>query len=301
MENKILQQTENDGSIKGVLSEKNLEYVYDEGKKVKAIKGVLVVSTPEHDYEIQVYTSANKADGNPNPMFKGIETIMNTYVDKANETEEKTADVLMCSVSLRENNYVGKNGKINNSTRINLNKATRKSYTEDEMEAKIRLEGIILNSTEEMSEGEDPEPTGRLKVQLGVIGYKGDIMIFDLFVPEDIASDFETYYEIGNTTTFNVKIVTKFVGKKKTAKKAVFGHTEETVADTSRGYDKAEFEIFSGDEPYEEEFGLDADLIKEAMKEREAKLQQLLDDSKKGKSTLKERAKAGEKKENPFL
>lgn len=305
--NNVLEQTENVGSIKGALSEKNLEPILDDKRKEVGIRGTLAISTGDSVYEVQVYTMATTASGKANPMYPGIKTVMNDYVDKAHATEEHPADTVHCTVSLRINDFVSKkSGELITSSRLNLNRINRKPIAPEDYEAKMILEGFILDYKPEIEAySEEEEETGRLIVELGVVGYNGDLMPFNLIVPDDIADDFENFYEVNDTAQFDIDIVNKTVGKKAPTHESGFGKVEEKGADISSGYTIQELQIFKGSNAYDEEAALDEDLIAEALNEREIYLAELLkkEQAKNGQNqkSLKRQPKSKTKKETlPF-
>ena len=143
----------------------------------------------------------------------------------------------------------------------------------------INVEGYIKSIAPEFK-GEDREETGRLRVTLLTTNYCGDIVVLkNLIVDKDNASDFSDGYEVGQTAKFAIDYVATKVAE--TPKKGGFG--------VQRSDERAYLEtvIIGAKPPFDEdsEQGISREAIKIALNEREAMLSEMKAKGYQGKNT----------------
>ncbi|NBK99163.1 MAG: hypothetical protein EOM50_14320 [Erysipelotrichia bacterium] len=288
--------TKNTGMLTGFLSEKNLEIVDDkferDGKTIqcKTVKGEIVVSTDNGDFKLRVFSRSKKGDGEDNKMFKGFETIANTYISKVDVAKDSslTADIISCSVRVQCNDYVAQDGTVKSGVQIGLQNANRVNG-EVEHSTDVDMVGIIRSIKPETNK--DGEETGRLVVEFVTIGYNGNAEPLTVYVEEDLASDFEDMYEAGQTCELYCSLAMKRVGGEDNKGEAKFGRK----AKVRSGFDVLEIQVVGGEEPYDEEDvdengnskAYDMDTLKKLMSDRQIMLEALLNNSKEDSKSKK--------------
>lgn len=304
-----VKQLRNNGLVVGVLSEKNLAIVDgmvkdEKGNKTipaKIIRGEIVLSTDNGDIKMRVYSQSKKKDGDENPMYKGIETITTTNVSKVEATlgyityktgdadkkdselqavkvkldEGASADTISCNVQIGLNDYVAKDGKVKTSVQLSFNRGEKVTDPSTELTSDFEMEGVIRSIMPEIIKENETE---RKIVEFVNIDYVGNAMPFKLVVPEELAGDFEDYYETGNTCKLNGTIVIKHIGGDTVVNSNGFGRK----AHVQSGFDIMELQVIGGDPAYEEEIDKDGDLkavemdtMKQLMEERKIRLEAL--------------------------
>lgn len=287
-----MRQTENTGLIVGKLIEKNLEVIdgtyYDNnGNKqpCDTIRGSLTVRTDNGLFALRVWANSKKKNGDDAPMYKGYETVMESYVSEADVAKGngQIADNISCTISLNNNDYVGRNGNIVSTIQLRPIFFNRVD-ADTESTANGALEGYVKAIRPEIINDNE---TGRKIVDFIGIGYNDVAEPFALILPEDIADDFEDMYEIGNTCNLYVNIVMRHVGNNDNKKSAAFGRK----AQLRSGFDIMEIQIMGGDNPYDDEedengntLAFNAKEIKNILEERDVALEAKLNEANSGKN-----------------
>lgn len=249
-----VRQTKNVGMLVGILSEKKLEITDDEiilssGKKspCKLVKGEISLETDNGVFKLRLFCRDRTVANEPNKMFKGFETIADTYVSKldASKDSEKTADVVSCTVQVSCNDYVGQDGKLKSGTQLFMKKSNRVTGDYDST-TDLDIEGVIRSVKPEIR---NEEETGRLLVEFVLISYGGKAEPITVIVNEDMANDFNDMYEVGQTCELYCTIVMQHVGEDNSKKQAGFGRK----ANIRNGFDIMEIQVVGGEAPYEED------------------------------------------------
>lgn len=282
---KEIKQTKMMCRISGVLSEKALELKSgelkgDNGKTIpcEIIQGTISVETDNGVFPLRVYCASKtkKDGGKENVMFKGIKTIMDSYISKVDAAKDDslTADKINCNVKVSINDYVANDGSVKTSVQLSLNSA-RRATGDFESVTDVDMDGYIRSIKPE-TKGDDEE-TGRLMVEFVTIGYGGKAEPYTLYVPEELADDFEDIYEPSQTVEMYCSLVMRHIGEKKTST-AKFGRK----ANVSSGYDVMEMIVVGAEDPYEEPDDdeieskvIDKKTIKKLMEERSLMLEEL--------------------------
>lgn len=179
------------------------------------------------------------------------------------------------------NDYVGQDGNVKSGIQMNISKASTKVNPDD---AKgCSWNGVVYikdMNPEVINENE----TGRLIVNLLGVNGRSEVFPIKAIVEEDLAEDFEDAYEVEQTVSMDIDVITRHVGQKKATKKA-FGRAGSV--DVNTGFDVTEYIIVGADDPIEEpededEDGnpidngwLDPKVVKKAIKERAKKVEEL--------------------------
>lgn len=132
--------------------------------------------------------------------------------------------------------------------------STSKAADEDSFDAS--LTGVVTGITDEVRNDEE---TGRKIVSFAAFGYGKDVpsAIPTKFVVEaDLASDFEAYYEVGDSCKIYYEVVKKTVGKPVVESEGGFGRKAKLTS----SYDVTEWVIVGGEAKYEEESEMYVDM-----------------------------------------
>lgn len=209
-----------------------------------------------------------KGDVVDNKNFKALETIMNKYVPKVNCKNDEVPTRVKVDGSLTLNEYASTarkaDGEFFSTAQVMAFGITSNGVTEEDS-ADAEISGVIKTiNHEEKNEQE----TGRLNVELVSFGYNGVAEPFKFVVEEDLAGDFESFYELGSSVKICYEITTKQVGTVRTQSTGGFGRRNAKI---TSGYTVTEYSIFSGELPYEEEseYYVDVKTVKEKLEERQ--------------------------------
>ena len=193
-----LREANNYVEIEGILEEKNLERkVLNEGKpdEKTIIAGDVIIGVSEEEkYKIKFYANEKTAAGADSKLFKGLETVMNEYVSKAQALNENLDESAISKVSV-------KGAKIAINDYWNEEKQTMYSTVElrsnfisrvtGEFKPKANFDVEVYFETIE-KEIVDNAETGRVKVEGIVPIYNGAVIPVTFYTTED-----KTYGDIG--------------------------------------------------------------------------------------------------------
>lgn len=229
-------------------------------------------------------TAEKKLDENgaiiDNPRYKSLETILNTYVPKSKDSVNATRVKVDGNVRLNEyvdgstfdwKSYMGINGFTMSSNGV---------PQEDSAEAQVS--GVIGNIAPEVI-GEDE--TDRLIVTLYTFDNQGIVSPMKFVIEEDLASDFNSFYEIGDNAKLDYEIITKQVGRPKAdTNEGGFGRKKSNIIS---GFSVTEYSITYGYDPMDEENELfvSVDDVKEALNVREIMIEKKIAEKKENPST----------------
>lgn len=320
-----VKQSINQVQIIGTLKEMNLEEVEKEvtigDKKVfckqigkKEFKNpMFLVDVNGEDIGVDFFPANEKKldeHGNlvDNDKFKALQTVLNTYVPKSKNAENPTR--VKIDGSIKENGYVDKNTfEWKSYSQINGFRITSTNVPETDV-ADCEISGVIKNIAHEYR-GDSEEETGRLKVDFLYVDYTGNIFPITFVVEEDLASDFEGFYEAGESVKLYYEVAVKHIGHKKTTSGG-FGRRESNIVS---GFSVTEYSIFRGDDHFEEEndYYISVDTVKKLLEERDIMIENKIKEAKSAgsgsvKATAVKSAPFGESsapktaaKKNPFI
>jgi hypothetical protein len=202
-----------------------------------------------------------------NENFKGIKTVLDTYIAKSKTQEDKQpTKVWVKSGFLVANEYANVQGEFKTYMPIiTTYNITSTNVPEDICEG--NLSGVIRTMIRE-TRGEQQEETGRVKIEFYFFDKKGATYPVTFMVEKDLADDVERLYENGQSVKFYYEFLTNHIGAKKIQNESGFGRRQ---TNTTSGFDVLELSIFRGEEPFEEEHELfiPMDLMKKAIAERQ--------------------------------
>lgn len=275
----MLKQAENSVKIEGILSEIDLKTgtTTKNGRTIEYIGGVIKVRVTqllngvETELDIPVHMFANKLknDGNPNPAYASIERVMNEYVSIAAGGLEKADRVRITNGNIRMNEYYGQTGNLNSYPRINASFITKLTdLTKYNPEATFSAV-FVIGSMAYDTDKDGIEIPNRFKIRGILPQYGGIVDVVDfLATSENVISAVSSYWNQGDTVKINGKL--NFTST-----------TEEKMVEVDFGEPRMERRTISVSEliitggsqtPLEGDFAYDADEIKEALAERQARL-----------------------------
>lgn len=262
-----LRQANAKAFVHGVVSEKDLKVVTEEGKN--KITGHLTVKTSDVNFvKFNVNVNEKTNAGTDNKTYAGIQTVMNEYQSIAEVGEEEATKV---KVTGDISPFTGKNGEKIVSFRSNFFNRLKADEVEDfEPIAEFSIEVFISGINPELdTEGVE---TGRTIVSGWVPTYNG-IEPIDLVAEGEVAQAIDSGFEVGQTVEFygeiinnRIETVTEIpvkIGKPK-KKVTVEFKNDMIITGASEAYEEG----ITPELPYE------ADTIQAAIQERENKLEE---------------------------
>lgn len=258
-----LRQANAKAYVVGVVSEKDLKVVTEEGKT--KISGHITVKTSDVNFvKFNVNVNEKTNAGADNKCYAGIQTVMNEYKSIAEVGEEEATKV---KVTGDISPFTGKNGEKIVSYKSNFFNRL-KADEEYEPKAEFGIELFISSITPELTE--DGEETGRTVVGGWMPTYNG-IEPIELVADKEVGQAIESGFEPGQTVEFygevvnnRIETVTEIPVKIGKPRKKVKVEVKNDLVIT--GASEAYEEGVTPEIPYEEE------TIKAAIQERENKL-----------------------------
>lgn len=235
-----------------------------------------------------------------NPNFKSLKTVLENYIPKNNAKDGEVPTRVKIDGILSANEYVNKDTyEFKSITQVNGFRITSTGVPKEDS-ADCEISGIIRSIIPE-TKGEDAEETGRLKVELYTFNRNAETTPFTFIVESDIADDFNSFYEAGQSVKLYYEIITKQVGVKKPTTGG-FGRRESHMVS---GFSVTEYSVFRGDEAFDEEneYYINPEDMKQALNERDIKINNMVKTAKENKDKPKSSPKGASSsgtKANPF-
>lgn len=224
MNQQVVQQTENKAFVIGVLKEKKIDFkVSSNGRQMASGKLVVICDTPlgKGEVEVKVMQFADKKDGTPNSLYKGLQTVAQEYKSVA-EVGEANADTIKIEGSLEDETYYSTNkGDFVEKMQIKATFVNRVEANTPHA-CKVGFEGCITKITPVNNE---------LEVQMVGIGYQGVAVPVTAMIPEHLAGAFQGGYMVGCTASLNIAIL-NVVTTKEVQQEVGFGESLGEVITT---------------------------------------------------------------------
>ena len=223
---------------------------------------------------VSMFASQFTSKGTPNPAFQSIQDLKE--MKTAQNVGYDAADTIrITNGSIRENNFVARSGQLINGWQVNAS-FINKGSTADV--ASYTLDVFIMDMRDE--ENRNGEPTGRLIVKGGIVQYNGKLDVLEFIVEGNDKIDYiQRNWNVNDTVTIKGRIRVTSVEVKSSGSEGSWG--EEIPEESTRMV--RELVISTGsDEGKEEEFAYDPADIRKAFKVRQAEIEQLQIDAKKG-------------------
>ena len=281
-----LKQTTNEVVVAGQLLKNNLTIA--KGDSCQCIRGSLVIRTIDgSEVEVGYYANEFKKDKNSNGysterngLYDSLLTVCNEY--KSFEKFKEEADFIkISSASFDVNDYKGQDGVLRTGTRLKANFANRITDAQKEttpLTATFQVEGIITLVDDEMYKD---EPTGRVKVNINMLGYQGAIIPLSLVAPAEYADHIKANYTEGNVAKFWGKIINTTETRTETQQGGFGESFTKTFTTTVKRY-----EITGGNPQMTlDEANINEDEYIQAKSKRKLKLDNLLKEEKKTKNS----------------
>jgi len=200
-----LRQSENKVTVEGILSEFELEEKKsDKGDDI--IQGHVSLKVSDiNTIRFGVYVGALKNNGDANPAYTGLKTVMNEFKSVADVGEQEADRISVNRGSF--NFYHTDDGRdlINyKASFFHRIKEGEKYEPKSEFAIEVYISNIVQEFDKEGNE------TGRLLVKGWTVTFSG-IEPITLIAPKEIASDIESMFEIGQTAKFYGDIVNERV------------------------------------------------------------------------------------------
>ena len=252
----ILNKTKNWYRCVGELSEKDLKLedckvkLYEDGKptgeetKAQCIKGKVAIKTDTGIQTFGIYFASKGMDGKDSKDW-GMAKAMLEKWNPAIGGDGSDPTIVALEGAAEINDYAGENG-ISSRLQFRVRRANTRVSPDEGHGMTLNATAYIHKMTPEVRNDEE---TCRLKVTLYGANAKGACFPIDMIVETDLAEDFETTYEVGQTVNFDIDIVTKHVGTTKGGKKA-FGKGGKM--NVNSGFDVTEYVLAGCDEAIEE-------------------------------------------------
>lgn len=240
------------------------------------INGVMTENViPVHSFAMR-----KKSDGTDNKMYDNIMGMRENYISEASAEDGITPTRLTFAgrtCNIGENVYVNREGRtVDGVFQINCN-FPRTARAEDIETAEFTLSGVVGSIKPEYS-GDDE--TGRLKVKMIIVNYNGKVDVVELAAEAGSAANFiEQNWHEQDTVNLTGKINMSFKVEEKKIEQA-FGAPQVKKHTVS----KNELVITGGSYPLDEDESYDAGQIKIALGERQARIKQIEEKSKKPKA-----------------
>lgn len=237
---------------------------------------------------IKMFSMRLKKDGEPNKIYDRILGYKDKLVSAAAADDINSASkITVTNGQLEENIWIDKStNKPRSSFQIVSNFLNDKKDADKEG-AIFKLSGVVLNDPMEAEEHDrNGDPTGRLVIKFGVIGYAGKIHVLDLIADGSAKAHVEQNWSKGDTVkaTGKVNITHKVVTIEE---KQGFGESIET----NRTISNRELIITGGSASgLEEDLSYDADSIKKALDIRKAEQDKLAENNTTAKASPKSKS-----------
>ena len=281
-----IEKTQSDNSVymSGVLNE--LDITTGQSKDGKEwIRGTAVIKCDQEINGVPVeclgtvkmFSMRLKKDGDLNKVYDRILGYKEKFTSEAAADEDHPASKVTVTGQLEENIWVDSStGKERSTFQISSNFLNDKREG-DEDGIKFQLSGVVLNDPTNADEiDKNDEPTGRIRIKFGVIGYGGKIHVLDLYASDGAKSHIQDSWNKEDTVKVTGRVnVTKKI--EQIEEKQGFG---ESIIKT-RTISTKELIITGGSASgLEEELSYDSDSIKKALGDRRAKIDELIENSK---------------------
>ncbi|RWZ54042.1 hypothetical protein [Bacillus licheniformis] len=274
----VLREAENKVVLEGLL----LEVRHNEWKSGEGLNIELDIETaPNEVHTVTGMSKYKKEDGSENGIAKGYKTIINDYKSVATHGKEEADKVRITQGKIGLNEFYVQDN-LNSYPQLSTNFVNRlKSDEEYNPRAKFEVELFVKGVKEEKVKGEE---TGRVLLEGYIPLYGGKIIPFTFAVTKEGSDYVENNYEKGNTVKVFGDII-NFKEVKVTVQESAFGKDKENITYNTR----REFLITGGFEPYDEDdkSAFDAEAVTAALTERELKLEEMKNDSKKSNKNEK--------------
>jgi hypothetical protein len=269
-------QSDNNVFISGILNELEIvEGTTKDGRDwIRGTANILVDQeingiASENIIPVKMFSMRLKKDGTENKVYNMIQSYKEDFTSRAAAEDINDASQVTVNASVEENIWIDqRTGKEVTGFQISSNFLKKKRDSDTES-ATFQLSGVVIKTQEEMDRND--EPTGRLIVKFGVIGWAGKINILTLVAEGNAKAHIEQNWADGDTVKVAGRINMTQKVEKYTEEQG-FGEPIERV----RTISKRELVITGGSQGgLDEEYSYDADSVKKACVERLNRIEEM--------------------------
>ena len=285
-------QSDNEVNISGILSE--LDITTSESKDW--IRGTAIIRCDQEIdgklteclVPVKMFSMRLKKDGDLNKVYDRILSYKQEFTSEAVADDEHPASrITISKAKLEENIWIDKGtGKDRSTFQISSNFLNRKRDA-DMDGATFQLSGVVLNNPADAEERDkNDEPTGRIAIKLGVVGYGGKIHVLTLYASGEAKAHIEAHWDKEETVrvagkvniTHKIEMIEEPQG---------FGESITKPRTVSR----KELIITGGSAGgLEEELSYDRDSVMKALNDRKAHIAELLQNNTTAKASPKSKS-----------
>lgn len=281
MLNIVQSESVNNVRVEGILKDLDIaERTTSDGRDYVTCKATIKVDQEvngkmlENEIPIRMFSMRLKKDGTESKIYYNILNYRNQFTSLAatqEGDEHKASRVLIDSGRLEENIWIDQSsGEPRTSYQITTNFIKSAQSDRPEDEATFELTGVVLNKTRETDANGDE--TGRLKIKFAVVRWGGKVDVINLIAESANAVNFiETNWEDGDTVQVTGAVSIN-VSKKVYFEEQGFGDPIKRTKTETRH----ELIILGGSPAgFDESQAYDANEIKAALADRQARVEQL--------------------------
>lgn len=203
-------QSTNECEICGILNELSVkEGTTKDGREY--ISGVAKIRVDqeidgevvENIIPINMFSMKFKANGDANIFYERIKeypSLFKAAIDVEDIAQASRVTTSGRYTTISENAWVDKSTQQIRACgfRINSNALNNAKPTEDDR-AKFKVTGVVIKTRPELDRND--EETGRLKVNIGIVGYKGKLDVVEMVATDSRRSHIENNWNEGDTVT----------------------------------------------------------------------------------------------------
>ena len=288
----MLRQADNKVCIEGILSEVDIKTGESKKDQKPYIMGEIKVKvtqdingkTEHMEIPVNMFATKETKKGGINPAYQNIQKIKEEYTSIAScGNEDEASRIRIDRAEIGENAFWGNNGVLVSRPRIRASFSSR--IKKDECKENATFEAVIVigNIKEEIK---NDEPTGRLVIKGILIQYGGKADVVDFIVASnDAINHIQTYWNEGDTV--------RVAGKINFSSRVIHEEKEVGFGDPiieERTVSVKELIITSGSQSaLDGELAYEAEDIKEALKQRQATLDEQKENSSKKETSVTEK------------
>ena len=221
--------------------------------------------TETSDIQSSFFATEFTSTGKQNPAWKSLNDLM-LMKTAQNVGIDNASHIRITGASLQENNFVSRAGNLVNSWQIRSSFANEAKVSDV---ASFVTDIFIMKMDDEIDR--EGVPTGRLKIQGGIVQYGGKLDVVDFIVEApDTVEYIQRNWEPNGTVTVKGRI--RVLSQEEEVQSSGWG---EDVPDTTTRFVRELIITTGDDECKEEDFAYDPVEIKKAFNERKAAIEQM--------------------------
>lgn len=268
---------ENKVQIEGILSENGLEQknIKIKGVDQDVISGEIKVKVVQKiddkdtvlDIPVSCFATKITSKGNPNPAYDNLLKFKNEANSIASVGEEHADCVRITGASLRNSEWIGRDGNIVVAPQISASFINKIPKDACEPKATFVITFVVKNGSHEFTEDGIELPTYKIDAIVPQYGDYVDLITFKVHNPDAVEA-LKSYWQKGDTVRASGKLNYSFTTETRKIETA-FGEPQEE----KRTVSTREFLITGGSQPFDEGEAFPIDFIRDALAKRDARLE----------------------------